>query len=382
MIRILGPRRRQLSAKFSRTSSMSRSPAISWLEGAIIGAVAVAASIEFFHQRDQLRDWSLAAVATLPVLIRAGLLGISVSLLRRGWPRRRGLGLHCRHCGYRQEDRGEIISLCPECGSPWRWIGSSRTGERIGEPWMLGVAALLFVMVAGTWLVRRAAPSLMLSWLPDDVLLQQVAAFPDDEVFDQWAELDQRIIPAHKLDTLAESLMRKKFRDGYLSHRAELVVMNWLSRTPLPPPAARQYFAQVLSAEMRAPEKVETGEPVRIRTGAIFKGDTLAAGGQTGPPIVIASALYFGDETKPVQSWVWPVRAIPGDQFRQMDHAFTPAAPGTVEPHQVFWLLIGGDGTEVTMSDSGPILPKGMQVYSQFEVTTAIEVIPPRPPAR
>jgi len=236
---------------------------------------------------------------------------------------------------------------------------------------MLHAGAALLVLVAGTWMVRRAAPGLILRWTPTDVLIQQIMAFPDDELSDHWREFDRREIPAAKLRELAPALMQKKARDGYLSRRSEEVVFLWASTSPTP--AAKQYYSQVVSAVMNAPESVEAGEQVALRTRTKFDGRSIVANPE--PRVVVLSAIYIGGAAEAAETWVWPVTAGLGEQARTLTHLVSAQKTGPLEVRQVFWLAIGGTGEEeVWVRSNGPVLPKGMRVFDQFEVARTIVV--------
>ncbi len=334
----------------------------------IFGVVAL--TIGEFADQVTVIGGSAAMVAALPMLIKSGSAALGAYLVWCGWPRKRGRGLHCRRCGYHQEDQGRIVGSCPECGAPWRWIGRSRVGELRGQSWMVTVGLALLFLVTGTWMLGRVAPWLLVRWMPTDVLIQRLGMMPDDQLTDEWNEFDERVLTAEKLEGLAQALMRKKARDGYLSRRGDETLFLWI-RTSKPVAAGKQFFSQVLSAAMSAQETAEVGEQVSIKTDAVFKGGAIVA--KPEPRMVVCSAVYTNGKAEADESWVWPVRAITDEQQRSTTHVVTAGNEGPLEVRQVFWLVMGGDGN-VTMGMQGPVLPTGATVVNQFEVTQTIAV--------
>ncbi len=360
---------------------MRKRSASFWLGSALIAATAVATLTEFLEQRSSLGSSSNGMVAALPLLIKTGTAALGIFLIFRGWPRRIGRGNHCRKCGYRREDDGRLVSQCPECAAPWRWIGRFESGERISQRWMLLLGAALLLLVAGTWFVRRTAPSILLSWLPSDVLLQQLASFPDEDLVDQWAELDQRKVPDAKLDTLADALQRKKQRDGFICRAAEQVIFGAMNRLAQPTAASKQYFSQILSAVANAPQSITIGDSFTLRADATFRGATIIA--QPPPRIEVIVAAYVDDDPKAAQTWFWRATPDSDPQQRSFNHLFQPETTGDHTARITFWLAIGGQNTgEVQFGSQGPVLPEGMRIYNQFEIQRTVTVQEPKPPPR
>jgi hypothetical protein len=352
-------------------------PARFWIGSTLFAAAAAATISDAFSQWRSLSDGWAAIVMAVPMAVKSGSVALGAYLLWRGWPRRFGRARHCRKCGYTQENHGRIIGPCPECGAPWRWIGRFRTGQRRSHSWMLTCGAALLVLVIGTWLLKHMAPGVLLTWMPTNVLLQQLGNLPDDELSSHWTEFDQRRIPREKLEDLAQALMRKKVRDGYLSRPSQEAVFMWINSTTTPQAAAlgRQFYSQVLSTEMKAPDTAELGEQIAVRTSSTFRGGTIVA--QPEPRLEILTAIYIDGNPEPAQTWAWPVRAITDDQVRPFTHLFKPARAGTIEVKQKFWLMVGGQG-EVTLGAGGPILPPGMTILNEFEIGKSIDVQDPR----
>lgn len=317
-------------------------------------------------------------VAALPLLIKTGTAALGVFLIYRGWPRRFGRGVHCRKCGYRREDDGRLVSQCPECAAPWRWIGRFQSGERISHRWMILLGSGLLFFISATWIIRHTAPSILLSILPTDVLLQQLASFPDEDLVDQWAEFDQRRIPDARLDALAEALERKKQRDGFICRAAEQVIYGAMNRLAQPTAASKQYFSQILSAVAGAPEAIVLGDSFTLRADATFRGATIIA--QPPPRVEVIAAAYIDDDPKPAQTWFWHARPDSDPQERSFTLPVQPQTAGSHKARITFWLAIGGqDAGEVDFGEEGPILPQGMRIFNQFEVQRTVEVAVPKP---
>jgi len=351
-------------------------PASFWLASALIAITTLAALAEFLIQRDNLGSSSLGMVAALPLLIKTATAALGLYLIFRGWPRRIGRGMHCRKCGYRREDDGRIVAQCPECAAPWRWIGKFQSGQRITHRWMIILGIALFSLVSGTWLIRQTAPSILLTWLPTDILLQQLASYPDEDLVDQWSEFDQRAIPIAKLDDLADALLRKKQRDRYLSRASEQVIYGAMNRLAQPTLASKQFYSQILSAVAQAPESIIRGDSFTLRTDATFRGTTIIA--QPPPRVEVIAAAYIDEDPTPIQTWFWHANVDRDDQERAFNQIFKPESTGPHTARIVFWLAIGGENAgEVEFGDNGPVLPQGMRVFNQFEVKRSVTVKEP-----
>lgn len=320
-----------------------------------------------------------AIVLSLPVLVETLTAAIGAWLVFLFWPRREGRGLHCKKCGYYQERRGPLAAACPECGGAWLWIGMTRSGRRTGAPELvvLGVLLCLFALVGST--VQSVSPWVYLRMLPDRTLLAQIVALPDDSTIDLWIEAGRRKLPAAKLDAIAEALLKKKARDGYLSMPSEEVVFNAMMRPTAPPASVARYFASFLSAVVEAPRRVEAGREIAMTAAATFRGRRLTLG--TLPRIVVISALYQDDKTVPIRTWTWEVDAESSQlQERAMDDRMTVDEPGTTRLRQEFWLAIGPAGSEPIPWENGVPAPAnaGLSIKDHFEEVREV-IVEPKP---
>ena len=203
--------------------------------GAGLAAIVVVVWAVEWVEQSRFLGASGGLIATVPLMIQVGSVAAAVFLLWKGWPRTRGSGIHCRNCGYHQEEAGRVVGPCPECGAPWRWIGRFRVGDRRGERWMVAVGLGLLFLVASTSIISRVAPWAMLRWMPTEVLIQRVALLPEDELSDEYNELTSRTPDPERMRWLAQALMRKRTRDGYLSAAGEETVFVWTrAATPQP----------------------------------------------------------------------------------------------------------------------------------------------------
>src|ERR1043165_7580735 len=93
------------------------------LEGVCVAVAALAAAIPaVWDNCPSLRQLAPAIVLTLPTLVEILTAAIGVWVMMLFWPRHVGRGLHCKRCGYYQEQHGPLAPACPECGAAWLWI--------------------------------------------------------------------------------------------------------------------------------------------------------------------------------------------------------------------------------------------------------------------
>lgn len=334
------------------------------------GAAAVAGKCS---RLDQLAP---AVVGALPTLVELLTAPIGVWMVYLFWPRHEGRGLHCRRCGYYQEPKGKLAPACPECGATWLWIGNTRYGRRTGAlgPVLLGFALCLLALAGSV--VHSVAPWVYLRLLPDRVLLAQVVALPDDATVDLWPEITRRKLPKATMDALADPLLKKKARDGYLSLAAESLVFDAMMRPSAPPASAARYFSSFLSARVEASARIEIGKEIALATRAVFRGRRLTSGAV--PRVVVLSALYLGDDPEPVRTWDWEVDPETSTaQERPMDHRLSPHEPGLVRLRQAFWLAIGPPSAEpIAWKDGQPVLPVALSIKDHFEEVREVVVAP------
>jgi hypothetical protein len=134
---------------------------------AIAVAALVAHPIDPAAPIDQIAPVALCALAAA--------LGAAVSCL--AWPHRIGSALHCARCGYRHDQRGKLVVVCPECASPWRWIGWSTPGRPAGSTSAAAAGIALCAAALCAPLARDAASDAAL-WLAEPV--HRPAASPVD----------------------------------------------------------------------------------------------------------------------------------------------------------------------------------------------------------
>lgn len=341
----------------------------------LAGVTVAAALVDELYSKNP----AAAILATVPVFIHTLSACIGVWLVFLGWPRRIGRGAYCRACGYYQESRGKLAPLCPECGYKWLWIGNACLGRPSGSLWVCSAGAVLCMLVAASLVVPAWLPSVMLRLTPNRLLLAQLASLPDRAATDQWAEFQRRRISDPELDSLAAALLRKKARDGELSLAGETVVFQAAIRPSAPALIADQYFAQLVSGDLSAPESAVAGRPVPVRARVAFTGSSSFNGIQ--PRIVVVSALYQGDEPEPKDRWVLSVGAEGWlGESRDLPATLELDMPGVVTLRQRFWLLIGPPGVgQVTWIGGQPIPPAGMTFRDTFEVVRDVRVFPEAP---
>ena len=317
-----------------------------------------------------------AVVATFPSLVELLTATIGLIFMVRFWPARQGLGLHCKECNYYQERRGRLAAACPECGATWLWIGNTRRGRPTGEVSLVLLGLGLCVLALAGRAVRTAKPFIYLRFLPTRILCTQVSVLPDDSTAELWGEIARRKLPAATLDALAEPLLQKKARDGYLSLAAEMVVFDAMMRPTAPAASVARYFASFLSATLDAPTRTAQDQPVVHRARAEFRGHRLTLGAV--PRVLVISALYAGDNPEPVQVWTWEVDPeSSATQQRMMGGHLSAAEPGVLRLRQSFWLAVGptNAGT-VTWEHGQPVVPAVMTIKDQFDEVCTVQVDP------
>lgn len=347
--------------------------------GWCIGLAAAAAGLGVvLWEHAGVRRLGPALTASLPALIVLLTGTIGVWMVYIGWPRRVGRGAHCAACGYYQENQGKITGSCPECGAPWRWIGNTKPGKPVGSTMLVVLGMLLWILAGMAVVVPAASPSVMLRIMPSSALLAQLGTLPDSTLVEAWAELDRRRIPAKKLEELAEALLKKQARDGYLSSPAERVLFEAAMVAPANSALSQQYFMLSLRADLEAPLSELAGGTVTVSAPARFAGRAMVLNNQ--PRVVVLSALYVGDDPEPVDTWEWDVRPdVARVQERTFVHRIEEVAVGRLRLRQKFWLVVGPGGQGiVTWSKGEPVLPGTLQIKDQIEATR--EVMVTRPP--
>lgn len=320
-------------------------------------------------------DAPRAVLAALPMLIQVGTAAVGGYLLWIGWPRRIGREPHCGRCGYHQEQEGPITGACPECGYPWRWMGWSKPGRPIRKPWALAAGSgLLALTLAGAFL-RAAAPWVLLRLLPDEALLQRVALLPDTMLNGEWEEVERRRFPAATLDALARPLLNKRDRFG-LSPAAERTLFAAVTRPGAPADLAAAYFAPLLTAELKARDRIQEGEPLQVRTDLLFRGP---GGSPAGEMAVLSALLVDGNPSSP-PTHEWPVRLVPSTQKIGIDDKIDPLRPGRRRIRRILWVVWGPAGYgPVAWAGAQPTLPTGVTIVAQQEVERWVEVVPAEP---
>ena len=167
---------------------------------------------------------------------------------------------------------------------PWRWIGNTKPGKPVGSTMLVVLGMFLWFLVVMAVVVPAASPSVMLRIMPNSALLSQLATLPDSTLVEAWAELDRRRIPAKKLEELAEALLKKQGRDGYLSSPAERVLFEAAMAALANSALSQQYFMLCLRADLEAPLSELEGGTVAVSVpcavcGAGDGAEQPAAGG-------------------------------------------------------------------------------------------------------
>lgn len=198
--------------------------------GAALGAVVVVWWGAAIINASRTIGVAGSLVEAVPLMIKSGTIVVAMHLMWIGWPRVRGRGVHCRRCGYHQEDQGRVVGPCPECGAPWRWIGCFRIGERRGTRWMVTTGLALLLFMGAIEIIGRAAPFLLLHLTPTEILIQRIANLPDEDIALEYDELRGRKPDADRMRWLVGALERKRRRDGYLSFEGQQILFIWSPR--------------------------------------------------------------------------------------------------------------------------------------------------------
>jgi hypothetical protein len=333
--------------------------------------------------RARVPNLPAALVVAFPALVGILTLSVGVWIAIVFWPRREGLGLHCKRCGYFQERQGRLAPACPECGAPWLWIGNTSRGRPAGRYGMLALGLCLCLLTLGAMLTSSVTPWVVLRLMPDRALLTQVTVLPDAAATGYWEELLRRNLPRATMDALAGPLLQKKARDGYLSTAAEAVVLAAMLSPGAPPALSDRYFASFVSQRTAVPSEVAPGTQIQVRTTATFRGGTLTSA--PAPRVVVVSALYLDDAAEPLEHWEWEVDpAAAPVQERAMDATLESLERGTHRLRRVFWLVVspGGEGP-IRWAVGQPVLPVMMSVKNRFEAINETRVaLPPSPKPR
>ncbi len=322
------------------------------------------------------RQLSPALISALPTLVELLTATAGLLLVTAFWPGRLGSGLHCGACGYSQERRGKLAPACPECGAMWLWIGNTRKGSPTGSLGPLALGLALCLLALGASMVQSVSPWVYLRLLPQRMLLAQVTTLPDDATGEYWAEISRRGLPPSTLDTLAEPLLRKKARDGYLSRAAEIAVFDAMMRPGAPATLSATYFASFLKADLDTPASIEEGGQLLHKSVATFRGHPMTLG--TVPRVIVISALYAGADPEPIHAWTWDVDPESTQALqRPMDFSLTPNEPGLLRLRQAFWLVIGSPNSDPISWENGqPQPPIGMSVKDHFEYVREVTITP------
>lgn len=190
---------------------------------------AAAAAWLFVREIGKAGNAADALIAWLPHGALLAGAGGAVALVGMGWRRREGFAPHCACCGYERNEGERLIVCCPECGSPWRWIGWTVQGRPVSRPALLAGGVFLGVLTLAASLAWAAAPRLIHRTMPERLLVLHAAAAPWYANLDGWREIRQRRLSTQNEIWLASQLLDRERRNRPLPHDA-LVWLNDLKQ--------------------------------------------------------------------------------------------------------------------------------------------------------
>ena len=170
------------------------------------------------------------------------LFGLGVALITAGMKRRIGDSEHCAACDYEKAPGEEAAAACPECGADWQAPGGTLYGRLRQNRALLWAG----VAVAALYLARPFADMLVgrawyLRVMPTSVLIDEIVAAPRGFVDDEWSVLRTRwLTPDEELE-LAEGLLEKRRRRGYLSSDDRQWLEDAIDGGRLPAEIAQRY---------------------------------------------------------------------------------------------------------------------------------------------
>lgn len=210
---------------------------IGWTTAA--GALSLA-SADFAHELERAATVRDALVVALPANLLILAVGLAAVLVALGWKRRLGHHPHCSRCGYPFLNGEELVCVCPECGSPWRWIGRTVEGQPASRPAMVTAGALLGVASSGLLLLGAASPQTLLRAAPEPLVVAHAGGAPWYASLESWRNVRERTLSPRAAAWLASRIRTQQRQNAAVLHEAEVWLYDTLharSAAPAPTPA-------------------------------------------------------------------------------------------------------------------------------------------------
>ena len=220
----------------------------------------------------------------------AGCVAMGASLIRSGWPRRVGDGLHCARCDYTCAERDiDLRPLqCPECMHYWGYdVRRGKRFVRFGFMVCGGMIALVAFLGPNLGLIGG-----MTRLVPTWALLISERSGGGDRLL--YQALAKRALTSAEQDAVIDRVLRRFAVDPREPGMAFIEALNRaVPVTRLGPQVRDRIFEVGFPVRIIAPRKLETEKPIALRLVTTSGGppDLLAA---VPNPNVNASYLSAG----------------------------------------------------------------------------------------
>jgi len=312
----------------------------------------------------------------------------SASILISAWWRRRvGDELRCSKCDYQVAPEGGRSAACSECGADWNRPGGLVKGRLERNPLFLGLgsasSALCVLMFASSLSWRH-----LLLLYPTRVLIHQIVEAPRGFVVAEWAELNGRTLTGEQEIRLAEGLLQKRLRKGYLSSDGDTWLQGAIAAGRLPRSLVRRYDREAFDFRLIAPDRVKTNEDLRVQVEMI---DRLRVSSRREVHFFVGG-FYVGESTEPIGRRRQPIsiyevaarrrRGETGVQSKKgdlLELTLTPDQAGQLRIRLVFWMVVTPPGTTFRRikwkADGQPVIPSKALRSERFELEHTLEVV-------
>lgn len=362
---------------------------LSALAIAVALVVAITAAVHVVRTIGQSNQFFVGLVSSLPRVLELALLAVGLGLLAFALPRREGSTWHCAKCGYQRiEEIHKLLPNCPECGHRWRLFGGWRVGRPIGSRAALTRSLLVILAGASTMLFRDYAGPWLLSKLSTPMLIRHAVNAPADQAADSWAELERRQLTMGQRDWIAESLLDRRWRSGFLDRRSEAWLNDSITSSQLSLSIASRYYEDLADFWLEAPETAMVGDTIAAEVHGRYRGpagDTplgqvafavesisiTTPGSQPTDRITMAELTDTSQSKRTIDPLSLHVRPTLGRNTAQATE------PGVATVKAVVWIMFNvTDGETITWRSDGPLTVSWARKLIRRELTAQITIKP------
>lgn len=361
-------------------------PALAMAVALIVVIVAATHAVRTVGQSHQI---AIGIVSALPRVFELALFAAGLCLLAFALPRREGTTWHCASCGYQRiEEIHKLLPNCPECGHRWRLFGGWRVGRPIGSRWALTRALLVILAGASAMLFRDYASPWFVSKFSTPMLIRHAVNAPADLAIGSWAELEKRPLTMGQRDWIAESLLDRRWRSGFLDRRSEAWLNDSITNNLLSPSVSSRYYEELADFWLEVPETAMVGDTIAAEVHGRYRGpatDTplgqavlavesisiTTPGLQPTDRIPMAELTDTSQSARTIDPLSLHVRPTLGRNTAQATE------PGVATVKAVVWVMLNvTDGESIRWRPDGPLTVSWARKLIRRELTAQITIKP------